>query len=91
MAIPIPASIHPSFKHPLSGLRDSNWYFEFIEIHDLRLCDKATLELAYAEAPTRAAQAYIYAIVELRQALGEFKTIIPSNSIDTMVDEAAFA
>ena len=57
------------FVNPLTGLEGSDWYFEYIEIHDLRLCDESVLEDAYREAPTSEAKAYIFAIHQFRSVL----------------------
>jgi hypothetical protein len=54
---------------PLAKLTSTTWYYEYFEMHDLRLASRAVLEFAYIEAPTTEAKAYIFALIQMRKAI----------------------
>lgn len=64
--------MHPistTLPHPLANLQGSDWYHEFFEVHDPRLCHVDVLQDAHDSAPTSEARAYVFAILEFREAL----------------------
>lgn len=56
-------------KHPLDHLHEDDWYFEYIDCHDLYLSNKATLTAALDSAPDDIAYAYVYSLVEVRERI----------------------
>jgi hypothetical protein len=66
MAIANTKTVATSVQDPLHNLAKTDWYIQFIEVHDLYLCDQSTLNAAIAEAPTPAAAGYVYGIRESR-------------------------
>jgi hypothetical protein len=56
-------------EHPLKHLLESDWYFEYIETHDLYLSNKATLDAALDGAPDKVAYGYVYSLIEVRERI----------------------
>lgn len=69
MATSIIPSTAQEIIPPIADLLNTDWHFEYLECHDLRLSSREVVEAAYNEAPTAEAKAYIFAILEMRDAI----------------------
>lgn len=51
---------------PLASIKNTDWYFLYIEATDLLLCSLGDLDAAFSSAPNDAAAGYIRAIFDVR-------------------------